>query len=152
MALAEDKKSHGRVNTAVWLVRNNNASLAILDRPLKLYADPKHRHSYHKEQDALQLLLDRDSTVRSHVCLGSGDKRVLQGACPESCGRRQFFSFVESRHEEYRRGDFIAHFTGGQPPFPPLQLPYIERWMRRLRLEGEWADSLAALSNATGSG
>ena len=91
----------------------------------------------------------RNPTRRPETAVRVGAACIFRGA-----RRRLFFSQIEPslsystwrgghayipREEHaYRTGDFIAHFTGGSPPYPPVSVGFVQAWMTRLGLRDAW--------------
>jgi hypothetical protein len=175
LMLPSDWKHEDRgINTGVLLLRNDLFAARVLRRLVNVYSTPDRKKRF-PEQRALSFLLgheDSPSGAQSRAFLrnapASYNLTIWQlpngsAACiARGELRRSFFSMVEpstryhtwngihtynpTAEHEYRTGDFIAHFSGGTPPFPPISLSFVRAWMSRLGLRAFWNEEEAAFT------
>ena len=163
----------GGVNTGVLLIHNDASALSLLDRLALSYQKPSERTKRFPEQRALTSLLLTSPAVVEDKSNNLTIRRLPTGSGGYACihtgeRRRAFFSLVEpsvtavsgtargayepAQGHQYRQGDFIAHFSGGSPPFPPWSEAFVRGWMSRLGLRDAWDAEARALKRERGRG
>ena len=149
MILAVDKpKQRGAieddVNTGVWLMRVHDevTSRTLLGLAALFIHNKRSRWSRFWEQDALRFLLHNDSRLSAQTCILRGMQRnELQTILsPDALIGRSM-----------PPGHFIAHFSGGHPPFKPVANAFVRMWMGRIGgvlLKAEWDREYASVLRA----